>query len=503
VTGTITDKAGALLPGVPITFLHQKSSIAVTGLSGPNGRFEIRLQKSGSHVATAGGRKWTAEPVTMIAAKSKAHAINFTLSPSPNYLQKLPSSHWLSVLPEGEMKREFLVNCTSCHEVSHPRMTRKGMHRSRESWAEAIAVMRSIDEYGLTPADFDDDLYAKWLAGNLTEEAMSGAAPLEDTNPAAMNARFTEYPVPKHPALPHDLVVGPDRRIWVTGFFNDEMWALEPSTGEIEAFPINEKVDTLGQVRALKFKANGKLVMLLGGTDAMVELDPETGAYQTFDAGMYGHSLDLDSQGNVWFNDYFGKPEQIGKIDGGTGELTVHQIPSAYLTEAAGLPLPYGMQIDQDDILWSTSLASNQLIRFNTRTGDANSYDMPTPNSGPRRLAIGPDGILWIPEWNTGKLTRFDPKSEKFSQFQPGLSTIGPYDVEVNQKTGEIWMSGSLSSSIFRFDPATEIWTEFRWPTEPAYVRHIAVDEETGDVWSAYSSLPEAVAKIVRLQPNG
>jgi virginiamycin B lyase len=161
------------------------------------------------------------------------------------------------------------------------------------------------------------------------------------------------------------------------------------------------------------------------------------------------------------------------------------------------------MQIDQDDILWSTSLASNQLIRFNTRTGDANSYDMPTPNSGPRRLAIGPDGILWIPEWNTGKLTRFDPKSEKFSQFQPGLSTIGPYDVEVNQKTGEIWMSGSLSSSIFRFDPATEIWTEFRWPTEPAYVRHIAVDEETGDVWSAYSSLPEAVAKIVRLQPNG
>jgi len=503
VTGVVTDGSGVSLSGIPVTLTHKISDISVTGLSDKDGRFDIRLSKIGRYVVQAGGRLWDSEAAELKIPENEAQTLDIEVSRSKTMMEDLPSSQWMSLLPDGDMKREFLVNCTSCHEISFPRVTKDGVFRDMEKWSEAIALMRSIDEYGLTPPDFDDAVYAEWLAKHLTEEAIANAEPLAPADRNALKAQFTEYPVPASPALPHDLVVGPDRRIWVTGFLNDEIWALSPESGETEVFPINEKVDTLGQVRALEFKPDGKLVMLLGGTNAVVELDPETGAYQTFDAGMYGHSLDLDSHGNVWFNNYFGKPEQIGEIDGKTGELTVHQIPSAYLSEAEGLPLPYGLQVDQDDILWNTGLASNQLVRFNTHTGDANSYEMPTPNSGPRRPAIGPDGMLWIPEWNTGKLAKFDPKTEEFTEYQPSLSTIGPYDVEVNQKTGEVWMSGSLSSSIFRFKPKTEKWTEFRWPTEPAYVRHIAVDEETGDVWSAYSSLPEAKAKIVRLQPNG
>jgi hypothetical protein len=31
-------------------------------------------------------------------------------------------------------------------------------------------------------------------------------------------------------------------------------------------------------------------------------------------------------------------------------------------------------------------------------------------------------------------------------------------------------------------------------------MRHLAIDPDTGDVWIAYSSLPTAVPKVVRLQ---
>lgn len=31
-------------------------------------------------------------------------------------------------------------------------------------------------------------------------------------------------------------------------------------------------------------------------------------------------------------------------------------------------------------------------------------------------------------------------------------------------------------------------------------MRHLAIDAQTGDVWSAYSSLPTALSKIVRLR---
>lgn len=507
--GRISARSGETVSGLPVTFAHLESGIEITVMSGVNGRFEIVLERPGRYSARAGGRTWFAPPLELEIGEKAALTIDFTVSPVENPLASLPSAHWLSVLPDGAMKREFMVNCTSCHGIGYSRVILarvdlEGAPRTESQWLDAITYMReAIDEYELTPPDFDDARYAGWLARHLTSGALKNAAALEPVPAQALNARYTEYPVPERPSLPHDLVLGPRGRVWIAAFFNDEVWALTPSTGEIQVYPVNEKPDILGQVRALKFGADGRLRLLLGGTKAVVVLDPETGDYETLDAGMYGHSLDLDSAGNVWFNDYFGKPEQIGVIDGKTGALTVHPIPSANLTTEQGLPLPYGLQMDQDDVLWIAALASNQLVRFDTRTGDAKSFEMPSPNSGPRRLAIGPDGLIWIPEWSTGKLAKFDPKTEQFTEYQPGLSTIGPYDVEVNQKTGEVWMSGSLSSSIFRFEPKSEVWTEFRWPTEPAYIRHIAVDEATGDVWSAYSSLPEAEPKIVRLQPNG
>lgn len=508
VQGLVVDPEGNPVREIPVTFRHLDSEIAVTVLSGPDGRYHTNLERPGRHIAAAGGRVWSSTAVELDMAENgtekQTRVVDLVVSRVDDPLRKLPSAHWLSVLPEGGMKREFMVNCTSCHEIGQPRVLKDGDYRDEARWREAITFMReTVDQYKLTPPDFDDARYALWLAQSLTSEGMDKAAPLEPVAAGAQNARYTEYPVPEHPSLPHDLVVGPDGRVWIAAFFNDEVWALTPDTGEIQHFPVNEEPDTLGQARALEFDQDGKLQVLLGGTNAVVKLDPKTGAYETYNAGMYGHSLDLDSAGNVWFNDYFGKPEQIGVVDGKTGALTVHPIPSANLTDSEGLPLPYGMQIDQDDVLWITGLASNQLVRFDTHTNAAKSYDMPTPNSGPRRLGIGPDGIIWVPEWSTGKLAKFDPKTEQFTEYQPGLSTVGPYDVEVNQKTGEVWMTGSLSSSIFRFEPKTETWTEFRWPTEPAYTRHIAVDEATGDVWTAYSSLPEAVAKIVRLQPNG
>jgi hypothetical protein len=46
----------------------------------------------------------------------------------------------------------------------------------------------------------------------------------------------------------------------------------------------------------------------------------------------------------------------------------------------------------------------------------------------------------------------------------------------------------------------TKRFDEIPLPTAPAYMRHLAVDPKTGDVWTAYSSLPTAVPKVVRVE---
>jgi len=145
-------------------------------------------------------------------------------------------------------------------------------------------------------------------------------------------------------------------------------------------------------------------------------------------------------------------------------------------------------------------LAANKLFRFDTRSGQAHLFEMPESNSGPRRPAIGLDGVVWIPKFNTGFLTRFDPRAREFRRYDLGLSTLGPYDAAVDPRSGHVWVTAALGSALVRFDPATERLDTIPLPIEPAYSRHIAIDPRNGDVWTTYSSMPDAQPKIVRIE---
>lgn len=45
----------------------------------------------------------------------------------------------------------------------------------------------------------------------------------------------------------------------------------------------------------------------------------------------------------------------------------------------------YGLQIDRYDVSWGTMLAANKLFRFDIRSEQAQLFDLPQANSGPRR----------------------------------------------------------------------------------------------------------------------
>ena len=222
--------------------------------------------------------------------------------------------------------------------------------------------MRSIDAYGLTPPDFDDVAYASWLAEHFNADAIASLKPDAAPSGATLRSRITEYPVPKTPSLPHDLVLGPKGKVWITAFYHNVVWALDPVSGSTTDFLVNEKDEVLGQVRALSFDKNGMLWVLLGGTESLVRLNPNDGSIKTFAVGMYPHSIEIDSSGKLWFNDYISAGERIGSIDPISGELDTFQVPTAGLTKTQGLPLLYGLQIDQDDVLWGTMLAAKQIV---------------------------------------------------------------------------------------------------------------------------------------------
>ncbi|MCY4344443.1 MAG: carboxypeptidase regulatory-like domain-containing protein [Gammaproteobacteria bacterium] len=432
---------------------------------------------------------------------SHADGASIVMEPAIDRAALLPSSHWLSLLPDGPMRREFTLNCGSCHGIAHPTVTSAGEFRDEALWLAAMAMMRAVDVYSVIPPDFDDAQYAAWLAEHLTPTAAAAIAlPQPPADDLLDRLLITEYDLPQGDSLPHDLVLGPDGRVWITAFFYDQVWGLDPASGDYRKIDIDDDPQINAQARALEFAEDGRLWVVNGETRSVIRLNVETGEYETFDVRMYAHSLDLDTSGNVWVNDYFAAEERIAKVDARTGDVTIIGVPRSGRPASEGIPLPYGLQVDGNDRLYSTQLAANTLVVHDTRTGEAKLLAMPAENSGPRRPGLAPDGSLWIPEFNTGHITRFSPETEDFDRIYLGMPTIGAYDIEVDQRSGIVWTTGSLDSSLFRYDPSTGRIDRIPLPTEPAYTRHLAIDPQTGDVWSAYSPLPPATPRVVRVQ---
>jgi virginiamycin B lyase len=499
LSGAVLTTDGKPAAGLFVTARNTANSIETTVYTRADGTFAF--DKLAPSLYDVRVHHAVYEPATTQADLSTGpKQVDLRATRARDPLARASSAVWFAALPDGDMKREFILNCATCHEIGQSRIYKDGKLRDAASWADGIKMMKALDAYAVIPPDFDTDRYAKWLATALSSERIAALKPPATADLAGEQVVITEYPVPQANELPHDLVIGPDRRVWVTAFWNSQMWAMDPATGAFDIYQVNNEPNVIAQVRALEFDRQGMLWMVNGGTSSVVRLDPRTRKYDTFKVDMYAHDLVIDSVGDIWVNDYFSKPERMARLSAKDGKVTVVSLPSANLPTSEGKPLPYGLQVDAADRLWSSQLAANTLALHDIKTGKQKLYKMPDSNAGPRRMAIGLDGKVWIPEFNTGRLTSFHPTMEKFETFDTGDSANGIYDVAVDPRSGDVWLGAALSTELIRFDVKTKRFTRYPLPTEPAYMRHLAIDPQTGDVWSAYSSLPTAVPKVVRLQ---
>ncbi|MBL6750693.1 MAG: carboxypeptidase regulatory-like domain-containing protein [Nevskia sp.] len=499
LSGQLAGVSGAPVAGLFVTAKAQGSGIETTVYSGPDGHFDIGGLAAGAYTLTVHHAR--AETVAQdVAVGPATKPLTLQVRPAADPLANAPSSTWLAGLPDGAMKKQFLLDCGTCHEMSRSRVMPQGKPRDHAGWVQAIRTMKAIDVYAVIPPKLETMRYAGWLAQHLDAAGIARLKPPAPADTATtQGATITEYPVPKANELPHDVAVGPDRRIWITAFWNSQMWAMDPATGAFDIYEVNNDPKAVAQVRALQFDPSGALWMVNGGTKSVVRLDVKTRRFDTYPVGMYAHDLVLDSTGDIWVNDYFAKAERIAHLSHTDGKVTDFPLPSAGLEPRDGVPLPYGLVVDRKDRLWSTQLAGNTLVRYDIRSGRSKLYRMPQANAGPRRTAVGPDGRIWIPEFDTGRLAVFDPDTERFETFDIGDGDCGPYDVGVDQQSGAVWIAEALGSALVRFDPKSRRFERYPLPSEPAYMRHLAIDPETGDVWSAYSSLPTVVPKVVRL----
>ncbi len=130
---------------------------------------------------------------------------------------------------------------------------------------------------------------------------------------------------------------------------------------------------------------------------------------------------------------------------------------------------------------------------------------VPTAAGGPVGIAVDQFGKVWITEISAGKLARFDPSSNNFTEW--GLPTTGsqPRNIFVKQVSisgvsrTQVYFSEYASNAIARFDAANGTLTE--WPLAGGSNPVGIYVDENNDVWFTESGR-DIIGRIIPSRNN-
>ncbi len=501
--GTVTDAENNPLPGAFVTARAPENLKEITAITDAAGRYVITGLSPATYQVEARqvGFEASAEQ-TYSHQTGNAVALDFGLHRADDPYDQYPSSQFLAVLPEGETKRQFILDCTGCHQFKQRLVAPDGHPRSQDQWKQDIDYMLSFasasSNFPIMSPSRNAEETAAWLVAHLgtSDDPRPPASPPAPMTAKAADVVIHEYPIPAVRDLPHDLMPDTDGNVVITGMMTHQMYVLDPTTGTYATTAIPT---AFANPRALALGPEGDWWVLLGNPRKIAHYTPETDTWQDYDVGIYPHSIVLDGS-RVWFNGHFTKqPELIGYLDTQTGDVKTYEVPVEPMPDG-GSTIPYGLRMGPDGTLWATQLVGGRLIRFEPDTETFTLYPLPTPYSGPRRPDIGADGIVWIPEYANNRLARFDPQTETFEEYELPIPDALPYIVRVHPTTGWVWIATAAADAVLRFNPETEEFVVYRLPTQSALIRHMEIDAETGAVWVAYGNSPAVTPKVARLE---
>lgn len=297
----------------------------------------------------------------------------------------------------------------------------------------------------------------------------------------AGDVRKQVYPVPEG-ARPHDVAVdpAPGGAVWFTAQRQGALGRLDPATGKVEQIPLGEGSAPHGVIVG----PDGAPWITDGGLNAIVRVDPKSHRVKRFplpeDRGYTNlNTAAFDGRGVLWFT---GQNGIYGRLDPHKGKVEVWDAP-----RGRG---PYGIAATPSGDVYYVSLAGSHLAKLDLDSGEATVIEPPTPAQGARRVWSDSEGRLWISEWNSGQLSRYDPATGEWAAWQLPGEKPKTYSVYVDTDD-KVWVTDFAANAVLRFDPGTERFESFPSDRPNANVRQMLGRE--GEVWAPESGTDRLV----------
>lgn len=303
-------------------------------------------------------------------------------------------------------------------------------------------------------------------------------------------ATIYEYPL-QSKIGPVGITTGPDDALWFLEYYANNIGRMDPVTHAVTQYaiptPNSRAVQCIitGPDNALWFAEGGdgntpnganKIGRIDPNTDKITEYSPPTP-----DSGPAYIAIGPD--GDLWFTEQF--PSQIGRIDPNNPTAITE-----YTTPTSGSD-PWNIITGPDGDLWFNECGPNNIVHIDRTTlkmteyqadgvcgGMAvadgaiwfisdhnarqpkigqfdpsahmvvNEYPVPTVNSNPDALTVGPDGALWFAEFKANKIGRLDLSTYTFTEYKApgaGFMTNGPQN--------SLWFTAPFANKVGQVAP--------------------------------------------------
>lgn len=291
---------------------------------------------------------------------------------------------------------------------------------------------------------------------------------------AAAGVTVTAFPVPSG-AHPHDVAPQPGGGpVWYTAQHQGALGRLDPATGDTRHIALGDGSRPHGVIVG----PDGDAWVTDGGLNAIVRVDTDTHEVTRFPLPQGSGYANLntaafDGDGVLWFT---GQSGIYGRLDPASGDMRVYEAP-----RGSG---PYGITATPAGDIYYASLAGSYVGAVDTASGEVTVLEPPREGQGARRVWSDSEGRIWVSEWNTGWLSRYDPATGTWSGWPLPGDDARAYAVYVDHRD-DVWVSDFHANAVLRFDPAKARFESFPGSGHNASVRQILGRE--GEVWAPES----------------
>jgi virginiamycin B lyase len=485
VTGTVKGPDGAPFEGAFVQAQNAKTKILVSVLSDRQGRYRVENLPAGEYRLQVRAVGFKADPRTGLNLTAGQNATyEFALQKGMVHWNDLSMYQGKTLFPDGKGKDILTGRCWACHGFE-TRMA--SVVRDEEGWKDRVTYMRESMSFFLN--GYPQDPFTDQMAADVTAymNSLFGQDSILPKSPAdmpqykdvvhppfnddAMNIVYVEYELPGPNRMPWSAAPDKDGNLWMPYYGRANMIGrLNPKTAEVLEFPLPHQIPA--GVHSAVPAPDGSVWIDEQGTNRIGRWDPATKEITEYkdtpiDKSMGKHTVRVAPNGQIFFSG------TMSSFDPETKQFT-HYGGSAY-----------GIALDPQGNAWYA--AGNDLVRVDLKTREVKKWTPPSgrakENIFNRRIQVDTDGTVWFAEYNIGKLAHFDPKTEKFVEYQlPGPDPT-PYALYIG-KNHELWYSSEYTDVIGRLDPKTGKVLEYPFPHSENTMREFFPDSQ-GRMWYA------------------